>query len=89
LVVGIGIVALVMRFYLAPPEPSPDSAVPVTAAGAAAVVPVAVPVVGSSTGKSRDDAAKKRGLSKKRASQGAGREDSRRRSAVSPGFRFR
>jgi hypothetical protein len=88
LVIGIGIAALIMRSYLAPAELPSDGAVPVTAAGAATVVPVAVPLVGAVTAKTRDDGAQKRSASKKRGSQ-SGREDARRRSAVSPGFRFR
>jgi hypothetical protein len=88
LVIGIGIAALIMRFYLAPPELPSDAAVPVTAAAAATVVPVVVPLVGAATAKTRDDGAKKRSAIKKRGSQG-GRDDARRRSTVSPGFRFR
>jgi hypothetical protein len=88
LVIGIGIAALIMRSYLAPAELPSDAAVPVTAAGAATVVPVAVPLVGVVTAKTRDDGAQKRSASRKRGSQSS-REDARRRSAVSPGFRFR
>jgi hypothetical protein len=89
LVVGVGIAALLMRSYLAPAAESPMTA-PVTAAAAAPVVPVAVPLVAAAAQKSREDRARKRAVdSKKRSTQDSKRAETRRRSAVSPGFRFR
>jgi hypothetical protein len=89
LVVGVGIAALVMRSYLAPDAESATAA-PVTAAAAAPVVPVAVPLVAAAAEKSREDRARTRAAARrKQSAQVTKRAETRRRSAVSPGFRFR
>ena len=88
LVVGVGIAALILRSYLGPEPVSPTTG-PVTAAAAAPGVPVAVPLVVAAAEKAREDRARKRAAANNRGKQEETREQSRRRSAVSPGFRFR
>ena len=88
LVVGIGIAALIMRSYLGPEPVSPMTG-PVTAAAAAPVVPVLAPLVAAAAEKSREDRARTRAVTKKRSGKEKPRQETRRRSAVSPGFRFR
>jgi hypothetical protein len=85
LVAAVGIAALVMRSYLAPPEPGSSTTAPVTAAATAPLVPIPVPLVTSE----KEKPVQKRAASKKRGAQQTPREETRRRSAVSPGFRFR
>ena len=89
LVVGVGIVALILRSYGAPPDFEPATGSPVTAAAAAPVVAVPVPLVGASTSESREDGARKRTGNKKRGAHNSARGETRRRASVSPGFRFR
>ena len=86
--VGVGIVALILRSYLTPDATSPTT-MPVTAAATAPIISVPVPLVGAAADQSREDRAGKRAVSRKRGSQDASPEEARRRSAVSPGFRFR